>query len=238
MKLELRYFDIHGTAQVLRYLLEDLAGPGSWSETGIPVGSEQWRALKADRSFSPFGTLPVLAFEDADGEHVEVAQVLAIAMFLARRFDVLGAAAPDLKGLARIEQLVSCAYLDIIFVLLRAVIYAQQEAISRGMIDRLLPLLDRLQQQLSASDADGRAYFIHQQQVTVADYFMFTALEHLQFVAPGIAAKYPLLLNFYKFFAEKHEKIRAFQEQKSFARFTSSPQDAENVKILQERYPL
>ncbi|XP_054261333.1 glutathione S-transferase-like [Macrosteles quadrilineatus] len=74
-KYKLYYFDIKGLAETLRFMLSYM--DADWEDVRLPLGSEQWTALKPSM---PFGKLPVL---EEDGK--QIPQSVATSRYLATK---------------------------------------------------------------------------------------------------------------------------------------------------------
>lgn len=173
-RVVLRYFNIRGRGQPLRDALTD-AGV-SFVDEHIEIGPG-WRTLKEQSEGGPFGSLPVVEWDDD-----RVGQTLAIASYLSRRlghYDGL-----DAGNIARLEMVTSTAYLDII-----------------GQVSLMMrpptPLTDENEGAYFASSESTSVYklerverllakrFFGGDRPVVTDFFVFEAIEsmHLLFGA-------------------------------------------------------
>ncbi|MGH8259621.1 MAG: hypothetical protein ACREUG_08015 [Steroidobacteraceae bacterium] len=106
-RIELKYFDVRGRAQFLRYFL--LCRDISFADDRLPLGAgfEAWQAIRPDRSITgPFQKLPVLRW----GDHM-IAETTVIASFLHRASGDAGLLSENEN--VRHEMLISSVYIDL-----------------------------------------------------------------------------------------------------------------------------
>lgn len=106
-RIQLKYFDVRGRAQFLRYFL--LCRDIPFVDDRLPIGTnfETWDAIRPDRTVTgPFQKLPVLCW----GDHL-VAEMTVIASFLHRASGDAGLLSEDEN--LRHEMLISSAYIDL-----------------------------------------------------------------------------------------------------------------------------
>lgn len=106
-RIELKYFDVRGRAQFLRYFLLCRQVPFEDDRVSPDAGSEAWQAIRPDRALTgPFQKLPVLRW----GERM-IAETTVIASFLHRALGDAGLLS-DEENL-RHEMLISSVYSDL-----------------------------------------------------------------------------------------------------------------------------
>jgi glutathione S-transferase len=173
MAVVLRYFDARGRAQALR---NALSGAGlSFEDVRVTLAT--WPPYREDPSFSgPFGSLPTLTW---DGD--TVSETIAIASYIARRLGHYdGLAAGDI---AKLESVVSCAYLDVLRVLAEVVwapvMYPGADAAmtTPRVLGRALDKLGRLSALLPAKTISP---WLGGTRPIVGDFFVGEAVEALR----------------------------------------------------------
>lgn len=238
----LNYFDCRGRGQLVRYVLVDCM-PETWTDALVPLASvqEAWIGdRKKDESFSGlFGTLPVLVWKEDGEEDLRVSQTMVILQFLGRKLGLYGPEGwNNVRIATRIDELLSAAYTDLVFQTNMALWQGPSDVV----IGKLQELLDRLDRYLSVKWAEWKTssgYFVFAETATIADYVMFAALELGKNLMPALIAKFKHLDQFEQMFRDRHPRIQQFlNSDKCLSRFTGSPNEVDNVKILQQRFAL
>ena len=106
-RIELKYFDVRGRAQFLRYFLLCRDIPFEDDRVSLAAGFEAWEAIRPDRTLTgPFQKLPVLRWGDR-----LIAETTVIASFLHQRSGDAGRLSES-ENLQH-EMLISSAYVDL-----------------------------------------------------------------------------------------------------------------------------
>jgi glutathione S-transferase len=220
-RVVLRYFNIRGRGQPLRDALTD-AGVAFVDER-IEIGPG-WRTLKEQSEGGPFGSLPVLEWDED-----RVGQTLAIASYLSRRlgqYDGL-----DAGNIARLEMVTSTAYLDITgqtSLMMRPPTPLTDEneaAYVAGYESSSVSKLERVERLL----ATRNERFFGGAQPVVTDFFVFEAIEamHLLFGArfETWLRSHPRLIEFRAEIAARPRIAQFFAAGGRSDRLTGSPHE-------------
>lgn len=239
-RVVLNYFDCRGRGHPIRILLEDaLPLSVAYAERHVALerAAAEWPQLKNDPDFAgPYSTLPVLHWIDDDGKTHVVAQTLAIYQYLGRRLGLYPT--DDLDTAARIDGLLSVAYLDVYTPIVTALWQFDENAEKITAFDKLPCALRSLERML-AQVAGGGGYFVFTDRATIADYFLFAAFEFLKFVAPSMLASYPLLASFEERFRTTHTRVAAYlASDRCFSRCSGAPREAAALRALRARYAI
>jgi glutathione S-transferase len=175
----LRYFDCRGRAQPLRDFLWDRGVVFNDEQVSLTPVAQEWPRLKQDQTRSgPFGTLPVLEWDQHEGgPAVLMAETLPIAAFVVRRLQT-HAGLPS-RIVATLEMTRSAAYIDLILwaghMLWSDITNpgADVESAVRLQAPRALEKLKRL----DALAADGD--FFGGAEPSLADFFVLEGAESL-----------------------------------------------------------
>ncbi len=143
--IELKYFNVRGRAQFLRYFLRCREIPFADERLPLGTGFEAWQAIRADRSITgPFQKLPVLRW----GDRV-VAETTVIASFLQR-----------VSGDARLlsepeslqhEMLISSVYVDLMMQM-GILLWSEVAFAGADFVTVAKRILERLQGHLTVLD--------------------------------------------------------------------------------------
>jgi glutathione S-transferase len=173
----LRYFNIRGRGQALRDALTD--AEVSFVDERIEVGAA-WRTMKEQPAGGPFGSLPVLEWDDD-----VVAQALVIASYLSHRLGQYdGLSAGDV---ARLEMITSAAYLDVsahTSQMLRPptpLTAENEEPYFTGYESTALYKLERIERLVATREQP----FLGGERPVVADFFVFEAIESMHLLFGG-----------------------------------------------------
>ncbi len=106
-RIALKYFDVRGRAQFLRYFLLSRDIPFEDDRVSLAAGFEAWQAIRPDRTATgPFQKLPVLRWGDSS-----IAETTVIASFLHRASGDAASLSED--DSLRHEMLISSVYVDL-----------------------------------------------------------------------------------------------------------------------------
>ncbi|CAM4891453.1 unnamed protein product [Rotaria socialis] len=220
IKIRLRYWNVRGRIQPVRFMLEDVAAkyPNVDYQEDFELlekAAEQWPIHKADSKISgPFGNLPVLTWNDTD----IIAQTLPIGQFIARKFGL-------------IDGVVSCAYTDVIMSLF-LILYSQVEFDNPEhayamLVKKIAGDFKMLNNLLAKSSTP---FFYDQHEPTIADYFVFyafTLAKDFHSALLPTEEDSEALRKFEQVMRERPALAKYFSESRLFDRFSGSPTEQE-----------
>ncbi|CAF4499304.1 unnamed protein product [Rotaria socialis] len=237
IKIRLRYWNVRGRIQPVRFMLEDVAAkyPNVDYQEDFELlekAAEQWPIHKADSKISgPFGNLPVLTWNDTD----IIAQTLPIGQFIARKFGMYGtpktANADPVVFQGLIDGVVSCAYTDVIMslflILYNQVEFDNPEHAYAMLVKKIAGDFKMLNNLLAKSSTP---FFYDQHEPTIADYFVFyafTLAKDFHSALLPTEEDSEALRKFEQVMRERPALAKYFSESRLFDRFSGSPTEQE-----------
>ena len=260
IKLRHHYWDVRGRAQVLRYMLEQIAYQHKdveYREEFEPIETAftTWSQRKCDPTVSgPYRVLPVLHWNEKDtfGETLAIGSNISFcfsssklnfrlfsAHLLARKFDFYGKPTSNYSDSILLESylngVASSAYTDVIANILTCIWHSTTFELENNpqayTVQRIRDTLDAFNVLLKQSST---SFFYDQLEPTIADYFVFEAYT----VTRDVHAKFLPTTNCDAL--EKLENIikqrpamkEYFQGGRLLKRFTAAPHEDEYLKKL------
>jgi glutathione S-transferase len=178
----LHYFNLRARGELIRWLFEYSGTPFEDHR----IAFEEWPAIKPN---TPYGNLPYL---EVDGK--PLAQSLAIARLLARRFKLAGANDWEQALIDEIVEYVRDAAAG--YTSWISAFMAKNEELAKSIKEEytskgVIPFLQGLEKKLNANNG-GKGYFVGSGP-TLADFSVTVFFDEVRRLAPNILDSYPAL---------------------------------------------